>query len=289
MLAIFSNWLAQAPLWLIALVLFGLMVAASVIGAALRRRRARRAALEEKPEGSSDGESGLVISSVIGLLALLIAFTFSIVVDRFDTRRRNVLDEANTIGTTYLRAQLLEEPHRARISRLLIQYTDNRLVLATKMPGPEQRALLATSDRLLVDIWTATVAAYPSFRASPFAHSFLETMNQMIDMDATRKAGRQARVPAEVFVVLILYLLVATGVINYGLRGTLGRRTSVLLTALFGVLMILIIDLDRPASGGIVESQEPMLQLQAFMRASPPGSFDRFNAPAAPAAAPGVG
>jgi hypothetical protein len=144
--------------------------------------------------------------------------------------------------------------------------------------GPQQTALLATSDRILVDLWAATVAAFPSIRANPLSHSFLDTMNNMIDMDSTRKAGRQARVPAEVFVVLILYLLVTTGIINYGLAGKSGRHTAIFLSLLFGMLMVLIIDLDRPVSGGITESQEPMRQLQAFMRSSPPGSFDRFSA-----------
>jgi hypothetical protein len=267
------------------------MIAASLAGSALRQHQLRRGAPDGGPQAADNSEKGIVISAVIGLLALLVAFTFSIAIDRFDTRRSNVLNEANAIGTTYLRAQLLDEPHRTRISRLLIQYTDTRLVLATKMPGPEQAALLATNDQLLVDLWTATVAAFPSIRSVPLSHSFLDTMNNMIDMDATRKAGRQARVPAEVFVVLILYLLVVTGIINYGLSGRSGRRTAIFLSSLFGVLMILIIDLDRPASGGITESQEPMRQLQAFMRASPPASFDRFNLPAPPAgeiARPGV-
>src|SRR5205085_918484 len=149
---------------------------------------------------------------------LLVAFTFSIAIERSDTRRANVLNEANAIGTTYLRAQLLEEPHRGRLSRLLIRYTDNRLSLATAHPGPEQAALLATNDRLIVEMWTETVAAFPSIRATPFANSFLQTMNEMIDMDSTRKAGRQARVPAAVFLILLIYQFVAAGVVNYGLN-----------------------------------------------------------------------
>ena len=141
----------------------------------------------------------------MGLLALLVAFTFSIALERFDTRRVNVLNEANAIGTTYLRAQLLDEPHRARVSKLLAAYTDTRVALATAHRGPEQRALLATSDRLLVDLWTATVAAFPSIRAYAFSHSFVDTMNNLIDMDAARKAGRQAHVPSGVFLALFLY------------------------------------------------------------------------------------
>ena len=215
----------------------------------------------------------------MGLLALLVAFTFSISLDRFDARRINVLTEANTIGTTYLRAQLLNEPDRARISKLLVDYTDTRILLATAHRGPEQRVLLKRSDGLIVDLWSATVAAFPSIRDSSFAHSFLDTMNEMIDMDASRKAGRQAHVLGAVFFALFVYQFVAAGVISFVVVSRTSRRTAWILFALLGLLLLLIIDIDRPTSGGITESQEPMLQLQTFLKEQPPGSFDRFTAP----------
>lgn len=207
----------------------------------------------------------------MGLLALLVAFTFSIALERFDTRRVNVLHEANAIGTTYLRTQLLEEPHRGRISKLLVDYTEARIALATAHRGPQQCELLRTSDGLVVDLWTATVAAFPSMRPYSFSHSFLDSMNNLIDMDAARKAGRGAHVPAAVFFALFLYLFAAAGVISYVVVGIRSRQTASVLFVLFGLLLLLIIDIDRPTSGGITESQEPMLQLQGFLKAQPPG------------------
>lgn len=218
----------------------------------------------------------------MGLLALLIGFTFSIAVDRFDTRRMNVLDEANTIGTTYLRTQLLEEPHRARLSELLVEYTDVRVELATMRPGPAVQPLLAKNDRLVADLWAATVAAFPSMRPYDFSSSYLETMNAVIDMDAARKAARAAHVPSEVYLVLLLYQFIAAGAISYTLIGHRGRQAAVFLFLLFGIALLLVIDIDRPTSGGIVESQRPMIELQAFLKAQPPGSFDRFNLPSSP-------
>ena len=279
MLESFSNWLALAPLWVIGLVIFGGLTAAVMIGKTVGRHQNA----ETPRKGGEDAESGdqaITLSSVLGLLALLVAFTFSIALDRFDTRRANVLLEANAIGTTYLRAQLLEQPHRARISKLLTDYTDARLAVATVSAGPRQRALLATSDRLIVDLWAATVAASPSMRPYGFSHSFLDTMNNLIDMDAARKASRQAHVPAAVFLALFLYQFVAAAVISYVVGGRTSRRTAWVLLGLFGLLLVLIIDIDRPTSGVITESQEPMLQLQAFLKAQPPGSFDRFTAAA---------
>lgn len=271
MLLSFSNLLALAPLWTIALFLFAGMAGAALIAGLLRRRRDSQRAEGDSALDSS--EQSLTVSSVMGLLALLVAFTFAIALDRFDARRVNVLNESNAIGTTYLRAQMLDEPYRTRMSSLLVQYTDTRVAVATLSPGPSQKALLAKSDQLIVDLWSETVAAFPSIKGSSFAHSFLDTMNQMIDMDATRKAGRQAHVPAVVFLVLLVFLFVSVGLISYVVVGKRSRHTAWVLFGLFGMMLVLIIDVDRPTSGGIVESQEPMLQLQAFLKTHPPKAF----------------
>ena len=205
MLSSFSNWLALAPLWVIGLAIFGGLIGSVLVAGVLRRRH--------KPESARGGnapessEQAITVSAVMGLLALLIAFTFSIALERFDTRRTNVLNEANAIGTTYLRAQLLEEPHRARdqqIAGRLYRYA-GRACHRTR--GPKQRTLLEASDGLSSILWTATVAAFPSMRPYSFSHSFVDTMNNLIDMDATRKAGRQAHVPSVVFLALFLYLV----------------------------------------------------------------------------------
>lgn len=275
MLASFSEWLALAPLWVIGLAIFSGLTGAALIAGRLRRRQNRKQARGESAAEAS--EVSVAISSVLGLLALLVAFTFSIALDRFDTRRANVLQEANAIGTTYLRAQLLEEPHRARISNLLADYTDTRVALATVQPGSEQRALMKRSDQLIVALWTATVAAFPSIRGYDVSNSFLSSMNTLIDMDAARKAGRQAHVPSVVFLALFLFQFVAAGLMSYVVVGKRSRRTAYVLFSLLGLMMLLIVDIDRPTSGGIRESQEPMLQLQSFLKAQPPQTFDQLN------------
>jgi putative Mn2+ efflux pump MntP len=278
MLASFGDWLALAPLWVIGLAIFGGLTGAALIAGGLRRHQNRKQARGESAAESS--EESVAISSVLGLLALLIAFTFAIALDRFDTRRVNVLQEANAIGTTYLRAQLLEEPHRGRISKLLVDYTDTRIALATVPRGSEQLALLKKSDQLIVDLWTATVAAFPSIRGYDVSNSFLSSMNELIDMDAARKAGRQAHVPAVVFLALFLFQFVAAGLMSYVIVGKRSRWIAFVLFTLLGLMMLLIVDIDRPTSGGIRESQEPMLQLQSFLKAQPPQTFDQLNPPA---------
>ncbi|HEY4135113.1 MAG TPA: hypothetical protein VGO34_07845 [Alphaproteobacteria bacterium] len=232
--------------------------------------------LKAPAEKESDGQDGYIISAVLGLLALLTGFTFSLAIDRFETRREAVLTEANAIGTAYLRAQLLEEPHRARLSRMLVAYTDNRIALGTARAA-DTKELLAANDQLITDLWTATVAAFPSIRSYDFSSSFIDAMNLVIDMDSTRKTARLARVPTEVFAALMFYQIVTAGVLGYALSRPRGRLASGFLLSLFVLSLLLIIDINRPNSGGVSESQAPMIALRDSLRAQPPEIFDRFN------------
>jgi hypothetical protein len=213
----------------------------------------------------------------MGLLALLVGFTFALAIDRYDTRRANVIAEANAIGTTYLRTQLLEEPHRARISRMLLEYTDNRVALARSLPGPMRNRLRVKNDALITELWIATVAAFPTVRSFDFSSSFLETMNQLIEMDTARMAGRWATVPPPVFALLFLYQIVAAAVLGYVMVGGKGRWISAFLLFLFTLSVVFVLDIDRVVSGLIRESQEPMLRLQATMHANPPEAYDRLK------------
>jgi hypothetical protein len=273
--SLLGQWLATAPLWLVASAMFGSMIVAALLGWRLRNRRIGKGALATDA-AYVDGQEGYIVSSVMGLLALLMGFTFSMAIDRYDTRRERVLLEANAIGTTYLRAQLLEEPHRARLSGLLVDYVDTRLVLASSADPVEQGALLAASNQQVTDLWTATVAAWPTMKGLDFSSSFLESMNQLTEMDAARQASRSAHVPGQVFMLLFVYQITAAGVMGFVLSGSRGRQIAVALLVLFGMSLLLVIDIDRPVGGGISESQGPMLQLQATLKARPPEVFDRF-------------
>ena len=272
----FETWLLEAPLWQIALAMLLSMVAASLIGWRLRMRY--RPSRDKTNEAESGSQEGYIFSATLGLLALLTGFTFSIAIDRFDTRRERVLIEANAIGTTYLRAQLLDEPHRSRISALLRDYIDTRLELADAGPA-ERKALLQRNDRLVTDLWTATVAAFPAIKNYDFSTSFLETMNLVIDMDTARKVARRAHIPTGVLLVLFFYQLVTAAVLGYVLSGRTGRIVAILLFVLFGVSVLLIIDIDRPTSGSIRESQDAIVQVRDLLHTQPPATFDRFNSP----------
>jgi hypothetical protein len=233
-------------------------------------------ALHKRLGGRSTGSEGHIVPAVLGLLALLLGFTFSLAVDRFETRRILVLQEANAIGTSYLRAQALAEPHRSRMSKILLTYTEVRIALS-KAPTDKFQKLLATNDRLLTDLWAATLAAHDSVTSAPLSVPLLTSVNEVIDLDASRKAARAVRVPGEVLNALAIYLIVAAGILGYSRRGTGAPVLDVTLFVLLTMSYMLILDIDRPALGRIVEGQGPMISLRNTLRQQPPGTFDRWR------------
>jgi hypothetical protein len=161
----------------------------------------------------------------------------------------------------YLRTQILEQPHRKAIGDILKAYTSNRIALAGLTPG-EGAAHLQTNDELIADLWRAALAAFPTIKQLDFSSAYLDSINTVIQLDASRKAARTAQVPAEVFLVLFFYVVMSAGVMGYVLVGPHGRSLAAFLFLLSAVSLLLIVDIDRPASGGITESQGAMLRLR---------------------------
>jgi hypothetical protein len=264
--------LNTAPIWLI-----GIVLLLALLGAAWAGRLAQR-----EPQNGDTKEAsgeGYTVSAILGLLALLTGFTFSLAIERFEARRHLVLDHANAIGTAYLRVQLLPEPHRARLSGLIRQYTDNAVALAAAPPG-RTAPLLAQDDRLITALWAATAAGYDSVKSLPFAGSLLSSINSLIDMDGARRAARSAHIPREVFAVLLIYLIGTAAVLGYALRSRRGLSAAAFLLVLLTLSQLLILDIDRPTTGRIRESQGPMQDLLSSLKQQPPSVFDRWRDPA---------
>jgi cytochrome b len=267
-------WLNHTPLLAVAAIALVLTLFAAMAGVALRARHDRRVAQEDAPR--SGEQEGYIVTAVLGLLALLLGFTFALAVDRFENRRHLVLEEANAIEAIYLRAQLLQEPHRVRISRLLIEYTDNRIALGNAQPGRKRAALAATNKRLITDLWAATSAAFPGIKDLDFSSSFVDSMGRLMEMDAARKAARLAHVPVGVLVVLFVYVVVTALVLGYVLVDYRGKALAGFMLALLMLSLLLVIDIDRPTRGFVKEDQGPMENVQALLGSWPPEIFDRW-------------
>lgn len=206
----------------------------------------------------------ILISAVLGLLALMLSFTYGLAVDRYEARRLLVQEEANAIRTMYLRAQLIEEPERSEIQRILVDYTDNRIALAYARRD-DAGALLARSDQLLRDFWFACAAAFPSLRHLDFSSTFYDSVSHLIEVDATRKSAHLARVPPVIFVLLLIYITAAAALLGYFALNKQGLFQSFLFLTLLASFLLVIIDIDQPSMGGINVSQAPMERMRATL------------------------
>lgn len=205
--------------------------------------------------------------AVLGLLSLLLAFTFAMAVDRYDTRRGLVLKEANAIGTTYLRASLLPDTHQDPVRDLLRHYVDTRL---TYWPLVDDQAKRSEGMRLVRDIQTQLWKhATESAREAPtdITATFIESLNQTIDTDAERIAAMRAEIPSGVW--LLLVMVAASGCITSsygsGAEGVRSKLGSVLLPLLISVVIVLILDISHSRVGLIQINQQPLVDLQQSM------------------------
>ncbi|HET6943315.1 MAG TPA: hypothetical protein VFH89_14245 [Sphingomicrobium sp.] len=271
---ILIGWLSNLSIVATGIVTLAVLLVAALIGQLIQRAQARRSRGEERESDPSVAQEGYLLSSALGLLGLLLAFTFSMVINRYETRRELVTREANAIGTSYLRAQLLDEPHRSRLTGLLVAYTDNRIKLAS---AEDQSAYLATNDDLLTQIWAAVSAARESALEHGLTTSLLQTYNEVIDLDTERKLAWDLRVPNEVLILLLVFLAVTAGVVGHQVDGPRGKRAALVLFVLLALSITVITDINRPISGSARESQKAMEMLLASLKAQPPRVFDQFK------------
>ena len=274
----------RTPIWLLGLTLFAVTVAAAMFGAWLSRRADR---LPERWGQLTEAQVGYIITSVYTLLGLLVGFTFNMAVDRYQQRRSLVIQDATAIEQLYLRSQLLDEPHRSRFSELMVRYGENHLELARlRREDARAAALIREEDFLLRDLWTATVPAFQSIRAIDFSSSFVDAVNEVFRADAERRAVRQVQIPGAIILLLMIYSIASALVLGAVMRSRKGQVMSVWLIALSTLALMLITDINRPVDGTIRESQQPMEQMLARLRANPPSVFQRLAEPVSSAPVP---
>lgn len=210
------------------------------------------------------GNVSVMESAALGLLALMIGFTFAMSLARFEARRDAILVEANAIGTTALRARLLPAPHNRETLDLLREYVKIRLDLTRHVPAPEDfRAALDRSNDIQEKLWLQARAIAAKDSSLVPTGLFIQSLNDMIDAQEKRIAAAINRVPIVVLLALYGIAAVSSGFTGYG--SGLARERSRLPRYLMGIIvagvLLLIQDLDRPGTGFIQVSQRPMLDV----------------------------
>jgi hypothetical protein len=206
-----------------------------------------------------------MVGATLGLLAFLLAFTFGLASSRFDTRKEFVLDEANAIGTCYLRAGTLPEGNQ-EIRALLREYVDVRL---QSLRSGELWRGMRGSEELHNRLWAQAEAVAKKNSGSMVVGLFVQSLNEVIDLHAKRVwAAFYNRIPGSIWIALYSVAVLALGAMGYhgGLAGT-SRSLAILAVAFtFSLVMWLIADLDRPHEGSLIVSQQPLIDLRNSMK-----------------------
>ncbi len=212
-----------------------------------RRLGVRR--LAKDPEGARAG-LGAVEGAIFGLMGLMVAFTFSGAAARFDTRRHLIVEEANAIGTAYLRLDLLPAEAQPKLRELFRRYLDARLEAYERLPDlAAARETLARSIALQDEIWSGSVEAG---RGAPQATMLLlPALNAMIDITTTRTVALQTHPPLVIFAMMGLLALVCSLLAGYAMAG--GKSRSLFHSFGFALVLTLtvyvILDLEFPRIG----------------------------------------
>jgi len=257
------DFLYQQNEFLIDLAVFILLLLVTEIG--FRRGRAITADLAE----ASKSQLTTIQAAVMGLLALLLAFSFAMAESRFAIRQSLVVEEANAIGTVSLRARLLPEPYNNEVAELLRQYLDTRIAYhETGIDLVKINKAIARTQTEQNELWSRAVAAVKTNPSSPLYALFISSLNDAFDLQAKRTAARENHVPPIVF--YLLFFVAAVSMLLVGLGSGVSNRRHLAFTTsvaiLISLVILVIMDLDRPRRGIIEVSNESMIVLRNSLR-----------------------
>ncbi len=267
-----SEFLYWTPAYVLVLVFLPLLLAAVEVGyrtgALMRTRRGAVMA----PDLST------IQTAMLALLGLLLAFTYSFVASRRDARKDALIEEANALGTAYLRTQFRPEPVGDQLGDLVRDYTRTRLV--TIGSEEELRAALDNSQQVMDELWPTALKLVDGRTPTPLDALLFQSLNEVIDVHTRRVAAGYDRLPG-----IILAMLVAIAVMSLSMTGfsggLAGQRASfftIALAVMVAAVMLVIIDLDRSRSGFVRVSQQPLINvLESMDEADMPVRAQEFD------------
>lgn len=243
-----------------------------LLGKAVRRRSA-----DEKESSVS-----VISGAILGLAAFMLAFSFGIVSSRYDAKRALVREDANAMRVAFQRADFLPDPDRTQAKAMLVRYLDTRLKFAEahSLDPDRVRTAFAETRQLQDRLWSMAVAHARANMDSDVAALYLESLNEMATVNATRVAvGIQARIATEIWIAL--YFLTGLGMMVVGYQTAIAesRRSMIqpVLVLSFALVITLIATIDRPDSGILKVKQQPLIDLrnEMLMNAAPRSGQDQ--------------
>lgn len=247
------------PLAVLLVSLVGLSLSAWIGATRFDRLRARVAAIKD--------EFTLVQGATLTLLGLIIGFTFSMAIGRYDQRKNYEEEEANAIGTEYIRAELLPPADRAKVRALLRSYLDQRVLFYTTRDEKQLEQIEASTARLQSELWSA-VKAPALAQPTPLSALVVAGMNDVLNSQGYSQAAWWNRIPIPAWALLISIALCATFLVGVGMRKAEDFPVVLLiLPVVISVAFFLIADIESPRRGVIRVAPRNLLSLSSSLRA----------------------
>ena len=225
---------------------------------------------ERLDPNEKDGPTGLLVGAILALMGFLLATATAMAADRFDGRRALVVDEANAIETTFLRAGYLDATSSKEVRNLLREYAPLRINVLDQGQYDDN---LAASKDMLDDIWAVAQRIAAADGNQPVVALFIQSLNEAIDLVSSREAAlTNGRVPETVIWLLLLGALLSAGVVGFyaGLLRRRGIIGAVSLIVILSAALVFVIGLDRPRDDLLRVSQEPIENVIEHMGAVEP-------------------
>lgn len=263
-----SSWLYRQDTLGIVVVLMVCMTIAAEVGFALGRR------WHPRTNDARRGHLGSILGPLLGLLALLLSFTFAMSANRYDLRRQLVLADANSLESLYLLSSLLPEESRKPFKQSLRKYVDLRSQIALfrrNLSTEEVADLSAQVEALHSQMWKTAKDSAAANPPQNFTEPILKGLIDALAAHRARMFGWESRVPDSIICLLLLGCVAGMGAI--GLSGGLGNHRGlparIIVTVLLCATIYVVLDLGRPHEGSIHISQSPMLHLQSILESDP--------------------
>jgi len=225
--------------------------------------------LKRTPE--KDGVVSSISGYVLALIAFIMAFTFSIVSSRYDTKKSLVREESNIIRTVWFRSDFLPDSDRVATKRLLISYVDTRLVgIQTKNEAAIEESLVKCRQIQQL-LWNIAVANGHKDLNSDVAALYVEALNDMITIHYTRVGvSLYARVPGGIWLILMIMVTLGMMMVGYmsAITGSNRSWAFIILAMTFAMVVGMLYTMDKLYSPFTPISQLPMQQLLDFMRSN---------------------
>jgi len=257
-------------LLLIGLLMIAVLLLTKECGYWIGLRSTKQEAGAEKQEKTV----ATITGAMLALLGFMLAISISMADGHFESRRKLILDEANAIGTSHLRARAIGGPHGEQIAHLLIDYTQLRLDFFDA--GEDQKRLKSVYGKTAAvqqQIWDHASAIAKS-APTPISAIFLTSLNEVFDLATSRRWALEVRVPPSIIKLLFAFSLLSMGILGYyfGICGFRHTILSLFLIIAFTTAILLIIDLNRPRSGLIQPEQSPIVWILGDIKTSAPGA-----------------